>query len=209
MAAPLFIIGPQRNGTTILVKLLCMLPECGDGQRGFEPFDRWDIPFIGELGGDASRTPLLDGVRDYAARCDARYAAVRVALPWAWESLGWLRLLEIFPDAKFVLIQRNVVDAFQSWLSLPYIRKLPWPGHLLGATGHDYLFEAYAEHHFAITCTFDRAMNAAPGRVTALGYTRLVGDADRELAAAYAMLAVDPLDDAQQHIRLPKHWSGK
>ncbi len=208
MAKPLFIIGPQRCGTTITVSLACILDGVGVGPRGYEPFHRWDIPFIGELGGDAGRTPLLGGVRRYVDACPDRYAAVRVALPWAWESLGWIKLLDLFPRSRAVIVQRNELDAFASWRSLAYIGKLPWPGHLLDETGHAYLLEAYCGFRFALTHTFDRALNVAAGRVEVLAYEQIVADADLALAPACAMLAVDPLNDAQQYIRKPKHWPG-
>lgn len=208
MATPLFIIGPQRSGTTIAVSLACRLVGVGDGPRGHEPFARWDIPFIGELGGDASHKPLLDGIRAYAGEVAEDYAAVRIALPWAWESLGWWKLLEKFPNAKFILIHRNEADSFASWRLLPYVRALQWPKHVCGAAGDTVLRESYSAWHFAVICSFTRALGDATARCVAIRYENLVLDADRALAPVCAMLGLDPLSDAQQYIRPPKHWSG-
>lgn len=210
MARPLFVIGMQRNGTTILTRLLCRHADCGLGRAGYEPFDRWDVPAIGELGGQATATPLLDGAGEYVKNCRKPFAVVRLALPWAWESLAWPRLLDRFPDALAVVTVRNGQDAYRSWRTLPYVQTLgveqkACHGGQEECAALAWSYQCWAE---AVRRSFSEANEKYAGRVTPIEYEHLVCDADGTLAPVWAALGLEPLTGLQGMIRPPVHWSG-
>ncbi len=210
MAKPLFVVGMQRNGTTILTRLLCMQCDCGRAPRGYEPFARWDIPAVAELGGDCTRTPLIDGIRKYVDECPDQWAVVRLALPWAWESLGWHRLLDLFPDAKIVLIWRTVEDAMSSWMGLPYVKTLNVDSFAsgVGTQSTEVLKASYRFWAWSIFRSFGYYRAAAEDRMRLVNYEDLVVDADKALDPVWDLLQTWKMSGLQKYIVTPKHWSG-
>ncbi len=121
MAEVLFVIGPQRSGTTVTARVLGGHPDIAPGGVGFHPFNRWDIPFMAEVGGNPDRQPLLRQLRQSAYEHEARYFLVKIALSVSAESLTWPRLLGQFPKSMAVLTDRDTEATAQSWAGLEYL----------------------------------------------------------------------------------------
>ncbi len=121
MADLLFVIGPQRTGTTITARVLGAHPDIAPGGVGFHPYTRWDITFMAEIGGRPDRTPLMDDLRRQAHQCPQRYFLAKVALPVSAESLLWPRLFDMCPKCMVVHTNRPLDDTAASWLGLEYL----------------------------------------------------------------------------------------
>ena len=122
MAELLFVIGPQRSGTTVTARVLGAHPDVAPGGVGFHPFNRWDIPFMAEVGGNPDQQPLIRALRQAAYAHQARYFLAKIALPVSAESLTWPRLLGQFPKSMAVLTDRNSEETAMSWDKLEYLR---------------------------------------------------------------------------------------
>lgn len=195
MSRPLFVIGMQRNGTGICARIVRQSPEVYDGR--FAPYDRWDIPAIGEIGGHAQITPFIDMLRTYFADHSGKYACAKIALPFAVESYGFVRLAELFPEARFVLIARYHYDSWQSWTELPYLQGLHLPQ----------LSDVYRRWHEHMVHRFFAFRESHKPRVEFITYERLVGDADNECRNVWKMLNIEAPENLQRLIRKPTHWT--
>lgn len=122
MADLLFVIGPQRSGTTITARVLGSHPDVSPGGVGFCPYTRWDIQFMAEVGGNPDQQPLLKQLRREAYTNPSRYYLCKVALPVSAESLTWPRLLGMFPKSMAVLTDRDSAESMLSWVGLEYLR---------------------------------------------------------------------------------------
>ena len=49
------------------------------------------------------------------------WTLTKLALPASAEALGWVRLVDRFPDARFVFIGRDAHDTYESWSKLAYL----------------------------------------------------------------------------------------
>jgi len=120
----LFIVGLQRSGTTITARLLCQSKDVGPGELGYCPYDRWDVAFIGEVGGHAAVQPVradLDHAVNHAT--SPRYQLVKLALPTSLESLNWRELPDkYYSDARYIVVRRNDLDRQASLRQMPYLK---------------------------------------------------------------------------------------
>ncbi len=110
MADILFVLGPQRSGTTITARVLGAHPDVAPGGVGHCPYARWDVQFMAEVGGNPDRQPLLTELRKTAYHNPSPYYLCKVALPVSAESLLWPRLLEMFHKSSVVLTDRDSDD---------------------------------------------------------------------------------------------------
>lgn len=195
MSRPLFVIGMQRNGTGLCARIVRQSSEVYDGR--FAPHDRWDIPGIAEIGGHAAETPFVDAMRTYFAEHGEKYACVKIALPLAVESYGFIRLVELFHDARFVLIARHYYDAWRSWTKLPYLQGLDLPD----------MPDTYRKWHGDMVQRFIEFERRHTGRAVLVTYERTVRGVESEFAKVWKMLNVEPPEGLQRLIRQPAHWS--
>ena len=190
MSQPIFVVGPQRSGTSILARTICQAE--GVANRHFSPCPRWDIPAMAELGGQVRETPWLDRMDAWVARQTERYAVVRFALPWAVESFGWPRLAEGRPEARFVYIYRNPQDTFDSYRSLAYLPSMASKTTL----------QAYWDWHFYLYQTHSER------RLVFVYYDGLVMEGVTALKPMWAEFGLEPPTLPDGWFHKPKHWSG-
>jgi len=190
MSQPIFLIGPQRSGTSILARTICRAEDVA--RRHFNPCPRWDIPAMAELGGGLRVTPWLDRMDRWVAEQSERYALVRFALPWAVESFAWPRLARGRPKARFVFISRGVYDTFSSWATLDY----------LSSFATDLRLASYEDWHRVIV---HMALNQD---VPCVQYDRLVKKGASTLAHVWDSLDLEPPTLPDDWFHKPKHWSG-
>lgn len=197
MATPLFVIGPMRNGTTIVQAIV----HRGEAvNRAIHiPWSRWEFLAIMELGGNVERRPMLDGMAQFliAPADQYRYRLIRWALPLAQASFAWWRLLDLYPGAKFVLVMRNWYDAYLSVCKMPHIAET------IGHKPHKLLYQMW---HNGLRLQFQQYITSHPRRVVPVDYDRLVTDADTAMVPVWRMLDVDPPSNLQKMIRQPVHW---
>lgn len=118
MAELLFVIGPQCSGTNEVGRILGGHPDV----KPYQPYCRWDIPFMAEVGGNPDQQPLIRALRQAAYEHKARYFLAKIALSVSAESLTWPRLLGQFPKSMVVLTDRDTEAMAQSWAGLEYLR---------------------------------------------------------------------------------------
>lgn len=209
MSAPLFTIGMSRNGTTITDKLLRMA--VGVHADRYAPFDRWDFAAMTELGGDAGDKPLLHRMGDWIEEppqeyrtltgepVSSKYVAVKFALPWAYESFGWPRLVSTFPGARFVLVLRDSYFAWQSWSKMPHVQ----------AIGVNVIQEVYRVWHDRMAALYAEFVARFPDRAVLIIFENLVRGADGTMKPVWDMLGVEPPENLQAQMRIPEHWAGE
>jgi len=197
MSRPLFVIGPQRAGTTITARLLGLSPRVGPGQLGYCPYDRWDIAALAEIGGQTAEQPLMRGfesvLRSRTALDD--WTLTKLALPASVEGLGWVRLADRFADACFVLVGRDSLDTFESWSKLAYFAG---GGPLWPKPVHTAFLDQVRETQRAVAA-------ALPGRCAFVSFEALVADADDAFGPVWRMLDVPPVPGLGAYIKTPVH----
>ena len=198
MAKPVFLIGACRNGTTFTERLIRMSPDVSSER--FVPCDRWEFPAIMEIGGVVGDRPYMHAFGRWFIERPESYALVRLAVPWAYCSLGWPLLLQDFPTARFVLIVRNWYDAWQSWSKMPHVEAV-------GIQSGQELYRPWAVQMQQVMSDFTAAHRHT---TTMLSYERLVEDADATMAPVWKMLGVRSplgLETLQSFVRKPAHWT--
>ena len=185
MADALFVIGPQRTGTTVTARVLGAHPDIAPGGVGFHPYDRWDIPFMAEIGGNPDRTPLTNELRATAYADPHRYYLVKVALPVSAESLTWPRLLDMFPNSTAVLTSREFKAARKSWLGLDYLaQRAPAKTQALGLLRDDWNF-LHLQQCLAVEDYHE-------GRTWRVELEATVFDPEAELGPVFTRLGLSP-----------------
>ena len=197
MSRPLFVIGPQRAGTTITARLLTLSPRIGPDHLGYCPYDRWDIAALAEIGGQIAEQPLMAGfesmLRSRTAPDD--WTLAKLALPASVEGLGWVRLVDRFSDACFVLVHRDAHDTYDSWSKLAY---LAGGGPLWPKSVHGAFLEQVGETQRDVAA-------ALPGRCVFVSFESLVTDADSVFGPVWQMLDVPPVAGLGAYMKPPVH----
>lgn len=193
MSRPVFVIGMSRNGTTVTDRFVRLSPDVRD-QR-YAPFDRWDFAAITELGGMLPRAQQIMRVASWLEAGNGLWAAVKFSLPWSYEAFGWPKLMDRFPEARFVLILRHPYPAWQSWSDMPHVQ----------AIGVSVAPEVYRVWHDRMAATFSQFAALHADRCCLLSYENLVRGASGTMAPVWAMLTVRAPDNLQSYIKLPKH----
>ncbi len=181
MAAPLFVIGPQRTGTTVTARVLAGHPDIGPEPLGFCPYDRWDIAAAAEFGGAPTETPILDKLDRHVGYASAPWFLVKLALPVSVESLLWPRLLERYPDSRVVLTNRGIAAANDSWLKLPYLQDAKPTENGILTTLHTTWSVLHAHQRM-------KAGEACPRRCWSIEFERLLIDPAAEMAPVFESL---------------------
>ena len=198
MTRPLFVIGMQRNGTSILARIV----QSADGvSRQFHPCPRWDIPAVAEIGGAVPPGKGLwtAALRRHMTRIPGTWALAKLALPMMAESFAWPRLARLFPKAAFILIRRQPADAHLSWRTLPYLlddeaqAKIKPVAYLEWATRQLELLELFAARN--------------KGRSVLVAYEDMVIAPRPTLAPVWKLIGGEPKTGWESCIRKPKHWN--
>ena len=199
MARPLFVMGMQRNGTSILTRLV----QAARGvARQFHPCPRYDIPFLAELGAGLppKQSPWFQGVQIYFSRGPEPWGLVHMALPVSAESFAWPLLAERFPKAAFVFILRDPIEAQASWRDgLPYLAAYKAQTRVSPA--------AYFEWAAAQRDLIEEFAAARPERSVIIHYEELVLAPAPTMAPVWRFLKVGPPKGFVKWIHKPKHWN--
>lgn len=185
MAKLLFVIGPQRSGTTITARVLGAHPDIAPGGVGFHPYARWDIAFMAEVGGITDQMPLVDKLRKDAFASAQPFYLAKVALPVSAESLLWPRLLDQFPRCMIVLTHRDSTQNLRSWTELEYLRDQQ-PSNRGGWTE---LWRYWLTLHRQ-QC--EAARSRAEGRIHGVNLELICLDPENELGSAFVRLGLSP-----------------
>ena len=197
MSRPLFVIGPQRAGTTITARLLTLSPRIGPDHLGYCPYDRWDIAALAEIGGQIAEQPLMRGFESMLLSRTAPddWTLTKLALPASVEGLGWVRLVDRFPDAGFVLVGRDAHDTYESWSKLDY---LAGGGPLWPKSVHTAFLEQ-------VVATQRDVAAALPGRCAFVSFESLVIDADNAFGPVWQMLDIARVPGLGAYMKPPVH----
>ena len=199
MSAPVFTIGMSRNGTTITDKLLRMSADVHPDR--YAPFDRWDFAAMMEAGGDVGDKHTLRRMGGWIEQSPPgyKYVAIKLALPWAYESFGWPRLVSMFPGARFVLVLRDSYAAWQSWSKMPHVQEI----------GVNVIQEVYRVWHDRMAALYAEFVARFPDRAVLITFENLVRGADGTMKPVWKMLGVEPPENLQAQMRKPEHWIGE
>lgn len=196
MSCPLFLIGPARSGTTFAERLLRMSPGvCSDR---YVPFDRWDFVAAMEVGGNTSQTPQMAKALAWAGSKPELYALIRLALPWAYASLGWRYVWQHAPAAYVVTIARNWFDTWSSWLDMPHRLRVNRPAQQT----------AYSDWHGTLVDGFKHEVRQSPKHCSFIAYEQLLNDPGHTVVEVCDSLGVPaPTEDLMPFVRKPANWS--
>jgi len=197
MARPLFVLGMQRNGTTILSRIIQAAPGVA---RGYHPCPRWDVPLQAELGADLpeKRGPWLAGLRLYMERAKEPWGLAKLSLTCSAESFAWPLLAKRFPRAAFVGIVRDPIDALASWRTLPYLAAYGAQERMKA--------EAYYEWVAAQRDLLESFFAQRPDERFLVAYEDLVLAPRPTLAPLWRLLQVPEPKGWERWMRRPKHW---
>ena len=199
MARPVFVIGMQRNGTSVLARLV----QAARGvSRQYHPCPRWDIPLLAELGSNLEfkQTAWLRGMQIYLARRPEAWALAKLALPVMAESFAWPLLAKRWPEAAFVFALRDPLDAQASWRDgLPYLAAYEAQSRVSP--------EAYFEWSAAQRDLIEKFAAARPGRSAVVCYEELVLSPKPTMAPVWRLLGTEAPKGFETWIRKPKHWN--
>ncbi|HUX16344.1 MAG TPA: sulfotransferase [Phycisphaerae bacterium] len=199
MAKAVFVIGMQRNGTSILARLVGMAGGVG---RQFHPCPRHDIPLMAELASDLPKEhqPWTSLLRQHVRRERARWALAKVALPFAAESFGWPVLAKGFPDAAFVFSVRDTLEAEASWRDgLPYLAAYGAQNRITTM--------AYFEWAVAQRNLIEGFTARSPDRCVVVRYEEMVLAPLPTLAPVWRLLGTEAPKGLEKWIHKPKHWN--
>lgn len=194
MSRPIFVIGAQRNGTTITDELVRRCSRVGNDT--FNPHGRWDVAFMAAAGGGLPSQPLRTRLDRWLHHRPAAWATVKLALPFAYESFGWPALADMYAGARFVLIVRDWFDSHASWSEMPHVKTI----------GVRVAVESYRVWHDRLQTQLVEFARSHDERCVLLSYEALVRGADGTMAPVWTMLNVPAPSDLQKAIRLPVHW---
>jgi len=185
MAEVLFVIGPQRSGTTVTARVLGAHPDIAPGGVGFHPYARWDIPFMAELGGNPDKQPLIAALRKAAYEHAGRYFLAKIALPVSAESLTWPRLLGQFPKSMTVLTDRDTEATGKSWAALEYLESQRPTDEIGWMRLHESWTDLYRQQILA-------AEDSCPGRTWRVELAAICLDPAAELGPVFTRLGLSP-----------------
>jgi hypothetical protein len=199
--APIFVVGCQRSGTTLLRLVLDSHPAiaCGPETRFLESMTRIvgeDWPRLARYG--PSRQAWLDSIADWFGGLQSDYAASRGKVRWADKTPRYALIMDfldqMFPDAQFIHVIRDPRDVVLSHrkrfgyvAALKAIRK--WPTYVATARA-----------------TGERL---GPGRYLEVRYEDLVSDNEHQLRRVFEFLG-EPWDPiVLQYDQLPHDVADK
>lgn len=193
--APIFVVGCQRSGTTLLRLVLDSHPAiaCGPETRFLESMTRIvgeDWPRLARYGPD--RSDWLAGIADWYGGIQDAYAQRRGKLRWADKTPRYALIMDfldqLFPDAQFIHVIRDPRDVVLSHrtrfgyvAAVKAVRK--WPMYVATA-------QASGER-------------LGPDRYLELRYEELIADSEKELRRVFDFLG-EPWDPiVLEYDRLP------
>ena len=183
LARPIFVVGCQRSGTTVLRLMLDSHSRisCGPETRFLEDLER----IVGSDWNRLSRFGLsqeewLERIADFFGGVQSDYATSRGKARWADKSPRYALHIDfisrIFPDAQFVHVIRDGRDVavshrkkFGYWSCLKSTVK--WPRYIAAAR--------------------EAGAHLAPGRYHELRYEDLINDEERTLRELFTFLGED------------------
>jgi predicted Zn-dependent protease len=184
-AAPIFVVGLPRSGSTLVEQILASHPDI-EGTK--------ELPYLGALAARLVREGWMSALsraapaqfrawgEDYLAEAEAHRSLGRPRFidktPNNFQHIGLIRL--ILPNARVIDVRRNpMASCFSVFKEL-------------FAEGHEYSYDltdlaAYYRHYLAVVRHFHQA---APGSVHTLIYEDLVEDTEGEVRRLLAAVGV-------------------
>ena len=200
---PIFIVGCQRSGTTVLRLMLDSHPNISCGPetrflRGLEPITGEDWHRISRFG--FPREYWLAKLAEFFDSFQSEYAAARGKTRWADKSPLYALILpfiwELFPDAQVVHVIRDVRDVTASHRTAFGYKS---------ALGAPLKWQRYIEQ------TRSAAADAPPGLYHELRYEALVADREGTMRTLLDFLGEEwdagVLDfESKPHDVNPRYW---
>jgi len=185
-----FLIGMRRSGTSIARTLLLKHPKIKECL--FEPYELWHSIRVSHLGRYRNDPYVKKIIQDFR-NTSGKYKGAKFALNTCLEAMTWKRLHLVFPDAKFIFIDRNVEETWASWNKADkdsvrgLCSKTLYKGFRNQIVNSFYKFNE------------DNACSAI------VKYDNILVDADKELEKVWECFGIDKINGLNKFIKTPEN----
>lgn len=176
-----FIIGMRRSGTSILRQVIGSHPSIDD--IWFEPHPLWYAVMLETF----SRYKHLGWVREELDLFNQYADGAKFALNPGTQALEWKQLIKTFPEAKFIFIERDQKEVYESYYKADYdsLRGVvSKEEHYLSHARLNYQFFSFTEQH--------------PEKAVLISYENLCKEPDKAMEPVWKLLGINNHSIASQ-----------
>lgn len=188
-----FIVGLRRSGTSILRELILKHPDVGTIL--FEPYALWHsirVSHLARYRGDPYVKRVLTEFKNRPVA--GKWNGAKFAINPGMEGMTWRRLALVFPEAKFIFIERKAEHTYQSWLKqdIKSVRGICDKPLYMGFRNH--IVQSFKEFNLHY-----------PKKSTIINYEELLKYTDSELLKVWETLGIRLITDFRKYIKQPEH----
>lgn len=183
----LFVIGIRRSGTSILRNLMLKHPKITDIE--FEPYELWHAIRVSHLSRYKNDYYIQRIINRFRSNTGG-WKGAKFALNAGIEAMTWRRLALVFPEAKFIFINRSSEATWRSWNKVD-------EGSVRGLCDK-YLYTGFRN---LIVESFNNFKNGF-----VINYKDLVEDTENQMNKLFKFLEIEPMKGLSDSVHKPENW---
>ena len=190
------LLGIRRSGTSILRKILAASPDIDT--MLFEPHPLWHSVMMKHFKRfrGPEHTKRIEAFRNLGR--NGKVAGAKIVFNPGIDALDFIWLERVFPEAKFVIIFRNVDDTFQSYVNLDKnTRRGAIPKHI------------YSPMFNWLQGCLWYFVDSHKDKAVSVNYEKMVEDPEKELAKVWKLLGIRSPKDLSTMVHTPQNWKTK
>lgn len=186
-----FILSMRRSGSSFTREVLLKHPEIGNIE--FEPYLLWMAARLQEIGRYRKNEYLKKLLNDFNNPCNKWKGIKWVGNPGI-EFMYWKVLPKIFPEAKFIFIERDAIASYKSWIDQD-----------INSTRGIVNYEMYKPWRDHIVNSFKEFCDENPKKAVILQYENILSNIDDEFKKVWKLLDIEPINNLSKFIKKPKY----